>query len=269
MNLGSGAPASDKYFSVASPPSAGGSGRAEGGERRRKDDKGRARKARDGSLIAGRARELEVKYALRVNPSQPNMVLVVFEMTNKSKKRAVVTGAEFKFERGSRTRVSSSADVRPTINLHPRDSAKHNVLFEFDSFTRTQELSGSLQYAVDGASKRLSLTLCIPSSTFIQPVDISERQFEELMTGAGQSMHSATGTVEVADVRSAIAALADQLHLKIVNVSDSVFMYGRTIQQHDVCVLVKRRDGSRSLRVDIKTTDGDLSRSLVEEAVNP
>ena len=146
--------------------------------------------------------------------------------------------------------------------LAPKATANAKIVLEVPAPVRPTPLAGELAFQANGSPSSLPLSLVVPASVFIQPLPITEEQFATILTSGAQLFH-ASASVRVRDATQAITKLAELLHVKVIKSSEAVALYGRSLQNHHVCVLVKSKADSMS--VDIKATDGSLSASLINE----
>jgi hypothetical protein len=191
---------------------------------------------------------------LRINPAEPNKVLINFDVRNRSS--SALSNVNISLVELPQVKVASSIASRSS-------SSNGRLVVEVASPVRPLNLSGNASFLVGGSNCSVPLEVTIPASVFVQPLAISESQFASILTSGTQLFHAAANVHISGDSHSDITKLAELLHVKVIKNQDAVALYGKTLQNHHVCILVKAKTGSMS--VDIKATDSTLSASLIAE----
>jgi len=209
---------------------------------------------------------LQAVYSLHVSPAEPKRVIFKITVYNKSSTAAA-------------KRVT--VDCTPTLNaklvqtvaqipsIEPGASIGDQIMsFQIENFTRAQTLVGSIKYVLseggNEVSKEIVATFGFPVSAFVLPVNVTVDDYARLASSGNMNLSKCVVDLRGKNVNDALQLLADKLHLFLVeSISQGATFYGRTIQNHNVCVLGKERGGK--IEVQIKTENSTFGDSLCAE----
>jgi len=134
-----------------------------------------------------------------------------------------------------------------------------------------QKLRGTVTYMVKSdegtASDKLDFTISLPCSAFICPVPCSQQQFASMLSSGGlcDTQTIKAPLVNTADFGAALSAIVTALHLTVLeNIDESASLYGCSIANQHVCLLVKSVGGNM-LAVNAKSSDSQLVSNLLDE----
>jgi len=205
---------------------------------------------------AGETQHLQVTYELGVNPQQADKVMSLFHIRAGAKP---LSNFEFSFVDNASIRLMQPADLTPALQIAPGQVQDHRLLFQFKSFLQPLKISASIAYSAQGEAGRLNFELTLPCSAFVQPQDIDHAQFMAL----SGSLPSASSKARCADPKQGLLIISESLHVKVVKVTDVATLYGRSTQNHHVCVFVKNRNGGFNL--EVKASDASFAENLLQD----
>ncbi|XP_065844476.1 AP-3 complex subunit delta-1-like [Oscarella lobularis] len=219
---------------------------------------------------------VDLTYELRVNPSINNQVVASVIFKNLSGENQLIN-MEFNVLDSLNTKMirpigSPSHDgIQVPFQLPPGIANEAQFAFMVDGIQMPQKLRGTLTYMIkrsDGAtSEKLDFKLSFPCSGFIYSATCDGKEFSELLSG-GKLCEAQTLKIKLTKSSSFAHALRRACTLfklsVIERVEGSASLYGRTIQKHHVCVLVKMVDDSE-VSVSGKCSDSMLISQLLNE----
>lgn len=170
------------------------------------------------------------------------------------------------------TVANAKAPIMVPFVLPASQSNVLNVHLTFNSLTRHQLIPFVINYnTMRGAAKEVRFELGLPCSVFLKPIGIGPAEFVSLAQSP-QCCHLSSGRIQLATSQTprtlqvTLNQIAALLRLRIVEVMDSsASLYGRSVQNHHVLVLVKVKT-TNDLLIEIKSNDEVLSSSLLNEA---
>ena len=206
-------------------------------------------------VLAGSTDDMKLAYELGVNPSQPDKIMVLFHI------RAVgntLSNLEFNITAPMNLKILQP-EFKPNFSIAPQTHNSHRFLFQFQSMVQTQKFKGSLSYSNGNSSNSLEFQVSIPCSTFVQPASI---ELDEFMN-VSSNLSSNSSKIRCNDPRSGLSCISDTIHVQVVKITDVAMLYGRSTQNHHVCLFVKNQKGGFS--IELKSNDSTFGSSLLSE----
>eukprot|EP00118_Oscarella_pearsei_P003393 m.14139 g.14139 ORF g.14139 m.14139 type:complete len:1230 (+) comp25546_c0_seq1:46-3735(+) len=219
---------------------------------------------------------VELTYELRVNPSINNQVVASVIFKNLCSDGQLIN-MDFNVLDSLNTKMvrpigSPAHDgIRVPFQLPPDIANEAQFAFTVDSIQMPQKLRGTLTYMIkrsDGAtSEKIDFKLSFPCSGFIFPSTCDRKEFSDLLSG-GKLCEAQTMKINLtkcAGFERALRRVCPLFRLSVIeHVENSASLYGRTIQKHHVCVLVKSLD-ENVLSVSGKCSDTMFISHLLNE----
>merc|ERR1712137_1419469 len=227
-----------------------------GGDSPKKSTQPQPQPAKSSIKMAGETKNMKLAYELGVNPGQPDKVMVLFHI------RAVgstVSDLEFNITCPLNLKLVQPAEVKPSFSIAPNTHNSHRLLFQFQSMVQPQKFKGNLSFEANGSAGSLEFQIPLPCSAFVQSVAIDPKEFEKL----AETLSSNTSKIRCADARAGLACIAETLHVQTVQITDLAMLYGRSTQNHHVCLFVKNKKGG--FAIELKCTDSTFGSNLLSE----
>merc|ERR1712137_773945 len=246
--------------------------------KRRHKEKKKRRKAKEGNLVdvggdtpsspqsapankssitlAGETPNMKLAYELGVNPSQPDKVMVMFHIRAVN---ATLSDLQFDVSCPMNLKLIPPAELRPTFTVAPSTHNSHRLLFQFQSMLQPQKFKGQLSYSANGTQGVLEFQVLLPCSTFVQSIPIDPETF----TNTAANLTSTKSKIRCPDAREGLACISDTLHVQVVQITDLAMLYGRSTQNHHVCLFVKNQKGG--FAIELKCTDATFASNLMSE----
>jgi len=219
---------------------------------------------------------IKLMYEIRANPLHKKQVIgsIIFrnQTTHHIQKLEfnVIDSLSMKLERQAGT--SSHDPVLVPFILLPEMSNEGQFAFNVDSCVMSQHLRGTLTYIVkqsDGSStsEKIDFKIQFPVSVYIIPNPISNNDFTSLLaSGDLKEKQSLKVTLKNdSTLQEILKEVCTKLRLAVIeHIDQGASLYGSTIQDHPVCLLVKKINES-TLTVDAKSTDFQLLSALLKQ----
>ncbi|XP_071853079.1 AP-3 complex subunit delta-1-like isoform X3 [Apostichopus japonicus] len=217
---------------------------------------------------------IKMTYETRIDPKQTNQVVISVIFSNLTSNH--LKSLEFNVLDSLNTKLireigaSTHDGVKVPFQLPPSATNEGQFAFKINSINMSQKLRGTLTYVVkddDGStSEKLDFKVHLPISSYVTATPCNSDQFARLLSGGdltGKS--SVTAQLGNSEFREVLARICFHAHLGVVERVDStVSLYGRSIQGHDICVLIKAMPNG-SLSIDGKSTDASLISNFLDE----
>lgn len=218
---------------------------------------------------------LKMTYEVRANPLYQGQVTVAVIFQNKTPDQIisldfnVLDSLNTKLERP--VGASSHDVVKVPFQLPPDMANECQFIFYVQSFLVPQKLRGTTTYMVKSESgttgEKVDFRIHLPCSVFICPVPCAQDRFSSLLSG-GSLCETQSAKVKLANVRDfadALTLVSGSLHMVVVEkIEDSASLYGCSIAQHHVCLLVKAQGGG-VLSVNVKGSESQLVSNILDE----
>ena len=218
---------------------------------------------------------LRILYELKQNQmyNQQLMVYLTFSSTSPS----TLTALEFSILDSLSVQVVRPMGVghRDAIQLPfqltPGNSQEYQIAFSVNNVSVPQKLKGTLTYMMSSSlgstSEKLDVRFPFPVSAFIHTSNFSKSQFMDVL-GSGELGEAVTSQIELVrstDFNNAVVLISNGLHVSVIErVGTGASLYGVTMAQHHVCLLVK--DSLQSgISVSVKSSEQILSQSVAAE----
>ena len=161
--------------------------------------------------------------------------------------------------------------IQLPFQLTPGNSQEYQIAFNVNNVVVSQKLKGTLTYMMSSSlgstSEKLDVRISFPVSAFIHTANFSKNQFMDVLGSGelGEAVTSQTQLVRSTDFNNAVALISNGLHVSVIErVGTGASLYGVTMAQHHVCLLVK--DSLQSgISVSVKSSEQILSQSVADE----
>ncbi|XP_013390011.1 AP-3 complex subunit delta-1-like isoform X2 [Lingula anatina] len=160
--------------------------------------------------------------------------------------------------------------VKVPFVLLPNAQNEGQFAFTVEQINMPQRLRGTLTYIVkndDGATHdKLDFKLHLPCSSYLVPVSCKGDAFAEML-GSGNLNEKSSVTFNTSDSEFSIilAKICFYTHFSIVEqVDNTASLFSKSIQGHDICLLVKQL-ANKGISIDGKSTDSTLLSNVTEE----
>eukprot|EP00339_Tiarina_fusa_P029705 CAMPEP_0117045208 /NCGR_PEP_ID=MMETSP0472-20121206/31278_1 /TAXON_ID=693140 ORGANISM="Tiarina fusus, Strain LIS" /NCGR_SAMPLE_ID=MMETSP0472 /ASSEMBLY_ACC=CAM_ASM_000603 /LENGTH=965 /DNA_ID=CAMNT_0004757127 /DNA_START=206 /DNA_END=3103 /DNA_ORIENTATION=+ len=207
-------------------------------------------------VLAGETKNMKLAYELGVNPSQPDKVMALFHIRAVS---VTLSNLEFNISCPLNLKLVPPAELRPEFTIAPNTHNSHRLLLQFQSMVQVQKFKGKLSYSANGVTEGLDFQVPLPCSTFVQSVPISTDDFMKVSA----NLSSNTSKIRCSDARAGLACISETLHVQVVEITDLAMLYGRSTQNHHVCLFVKNQKGG--FAIELKCTDPTFGSNLLTE----
>ena len=161
--------------------------------------------------------------------------------------------------------------IQLPFKLTPGNSQEYQIAFNVNNVVVPQKLKGTLTYMMSNSlgstSEKLDVRISFPVSAFIHTSNFSKNQFMDVL-GSGELGEAVTSQIQLVrstDFNNAVILISNGLHLSVIErVGTGASLYGVTMGQHHVCLLVK--DSLQSgISVSVKSSEQILSQSVAAE----
>ena len=167
--------------------------------------------------------------------------------------------------------VGSRDAITLPFQLLPGQSQETQIPFNINNVVVSQKLKGTLTYFTSSphgsTSEKLDVRIPFPVSAFIHTSNFSKTEFMEVLASGelGEAVTSQFPFIRAVDFNNAVTLISNGLHVSIIErVGTGASLYGVTMAQHHVCLLVK--DSLQSgISVSVKTSEQILSQSVATE----
>lgn len=167
--------------------------------------------------------------------------------------------------------ASSHDPVQVPFILLPEMTNEGQFAFNVESCVMSQHLRGTLTYIVkqsDGStSEKIDFKIQFPVGVYICPYPLTSDEFTSKLS-SGELTEKQSLKVSIADEKSLgeiLQLVSTKLRLAVIEQIDhSASMYGATIKDHSICLLLKKINEG-TLSVDAKSTDFQLLSSVLKE----
>eukprot|EP01114_Cavostelium_apophysatum_P002110 TRINITY_DN1183_c0_g1_i5.p1 TRINITY_DN1183_c0_g1~~TRINITY_DN1183_c0_g1_i5.p1 ORF type:complete len:1154 (-),score=375.58 TRINITY_DN1183_c0_g1_i5:267-3728(-) len=207
---------------------------------------------------------ISVIYELKVSPSNGKKMLISFAFKNLS--QSELSGIEFAIPAVQDLKVASEAATKSDAVMQVGQTATFNLICDVQSIAQPTKLPGTISYKVGENTGKKEFTILVPSTSFILPVKLEKEQFISMIRENPLQLSSVDVKCSDDEFQKFIVSLAVLLHVEIITDSP-VSMYGKSVQNHHVAVLVKPKDKGVA-GVQLKCTDDVLGKSLIAEVGN-
>lgn len=144
------------------------------------------------------------------------------------------------------------------------------INFNVKLITQSQSLKSVLTYSLQkgdvSSSHNLNFKLQFNASAFVVPESCDAGRFAQLLGESNNYPAHVNTKLPLAATRSfrnAVAVIGGLLHVGEVTVLENgASMYGRTVQDHHVALLVKALAATQQISIDIKASDASLAAAL-------
>jgi len=217
---------------------------------------------------------LRVLYSTKA--SHPDNMHIHVPIILENNSGSLATSLEYNIESTMNMRLirpnlppTATNPVRLPFTLEAGTSNTFNIVLQFKSFARPQQLNGTITYEVDGSQRKLPFTLPLPSSMFLVNKKISIQEFGSLIRGNVMPFPSSTvcpTSEKFPDVKAVAKEICKLLHLSVVDsVDGQVYqMYGTSVQSHHFAIQVKVKTANEVL-VELKSSEEQLGTSILGE----
>ncbi|XP_064626859.1 AP-3 complex subunit delta-1-like isoform X4 [Lineus longissimus] len=224
--------------------------------------------------LLGENIQIKMMYETRVNAQQSKSVVVSVIFSNLTENHIkdlefnVMDSMNTKLLRGVGASVHDAVKV-PFILL-PTAQNEGQFAFSLEHINMPQKLKGTLTYIVktdEGSThEKLDFRINLPCSAYMVGASCKGAMFTELL-GSGElsEKYSNKFTPVDTDLALILAKTCFYGHFSVVEqIENSASLYGKSIQGHHVCLLVKMLPGN-VLSVDAKSSDASLVSNLVDD----
>jgi len=155
--------------------------------------------------------------------------------------------------------------------LLPEMTNEGQFAFNVDSCVMAQHLRGTLTYILkqsdSSTSEKLDFKIQVPVGVYILPNPISSNEFTSLLA-SGDLKEKQALKATLSDGRSledVLREICNRLRVIVIeHINQGASMYGTTIQDHPICLLVKKVNDT-TVTVDGKSTDFQLLGAVLKE----
>ncbi|XP_057298672.1 AP-3 complex subunit delta-1-like isoform X2 [Hydractinia symbiolongicarpus] len=220
-------------------------------------------------------KNLKMLYEIRPDPMQSKQVVASIIFKNLTSHHIqklefnVLDSLSMKLVR--QIGASSHDPVLVPFQLLPEMTNEGQFAFTVESCVMSQHLRGTLTYIVkesDGStSEKLDFKILFPVHAYILPQPISTQEFTSLLAGGDltQKQSLKIPLSEERELQDIVKNICTKLRLVVVeHIDHGASLYGMTILQHPVCLLVKKMNDP-AITVDAKSTDFQLLSSVLKE----
>ena len=218
---------------------------------------------------------MQIQYEIKQNKMYNQQLILC--LTINSKSPSTITAMEFNLVDSLSVQTVRPIGVGPRdaialpFQLLPANSQETQIPFNISNVVVAQTLKGTLTYFVNSpegsTSEKLDVRIPFPVSAFIHTSNFSKNDFMEVLASGelGDAVTSQFPFIRAVDFNNAVTLISDGLHVSIIErVGTGASLYGVTMAQHHVCLLVK--DSLQSgISVSVKTSDQVLSQSVATE----
>ena len=224
-------------------------------------------------------RNLSIEYDIaQYNPMYPDQVLV--SLTLSSLSSSLVSAMEINLIDSLSIQAIKPPGVGPRdaialpFQLRQGSSQETQLAFSVNNVVIPQSLKGTLTYMVSSAqgstSEKLDMRINFPVSSFIHTTDFSNEDLMEVLgSGAlGDAVTSQIAMKRATGFDHALTLISKGLRVAVIErVGTGASLYGATLKQHHVCLLVKDSLAS-GISVSVKSSEQALTQSVAGEISN-
>eukprot|EP00794_Sanderia_malayensis_P007827 gene7827-8676_t len=237
-------------------------------------------------LTLGEDSNLKLLYDIKVNAGEQQQAIVSVIFGNLTDRQIislefnVLDSLNMKMIRN--IGAGSHDPVKVPFQLPSGATNEGQFAFKVESIIMPQWLRGTLTYIVKGddgsTSEKIDFKINFPVSSFVVPTTVHRDYFANLLAGGSmtEKQSARVNVPENLEFDDLIKDICYKLRTTIVeSVSMGASLYGYTIQNHELCLLVKQKSSFRdfvfgqqdssSITVDAKGTDSQLLGSILNE----
>lgn len=217
---------------------------------------------------------LKLLYETRVNHQQRNHVIISVIFNNTSSSH--IKGLEFNILDSLNTKlvrgpgISSHEPIKVQFDLPAETQNESQFAFTVESIQMAQKLKGTLTYVIkvdEGYThEKIDFKMVLPCTSYLCGLPCNGDAFAKLLSsGDLLEKYSSQFAIEEADFPPLLAKICFFAHFTVVEqIDSSASLYSRSIQGHDLCLLVKLLPNN-VLSIDGKSSDGSLLSNVIDE----
>ncbi|KAJ8305493.1 hypothetical protein KUTeg_016038 [Tegillarca granosa] len=224
-------------------------------------------------LLLAENESIKLTYETRVSLQRTDQIVVSIIFSNLTNQQIkdlelnVLDTLNTKFIRG--IGCSHHDAVKVPFILLPNSQNEGQFAFTTQSINMPQKLKGTLTYILktdEGSThEKIDFRVNLPCTSYLVSTPVKGPDFTALL-GSGDLTEKAalSFTPSDSEFHHILAKICFYCHFRVVEqVSDSASLYSKSIQGHDVCLLVKMVKDV--LKVDGKSTDASLISNILDD----
>eukprot|EP00455_Lapot_gusevi_P020965 TRINITY_DN2208_c0_g1_i6.p1 TRINITY_DN2208_c0_g1~~TRINITY_DN2208_c0_g1_i6.p1 ORF type:complete len:198 (-),score=60.00 TRINITY_DN2208_c0_g1_i6:100-693(-) len=170
--------------------------------------------------------------------------------------------------------VSSPIEIAKN---HKKGTLKHKLQLKCSAFEGAIQIPLQLSYLIETNGEkercRVSGTVAVPVSAFMRPVAISDQEYREILADPAHQCNQLVSAKLRLAQGSLDQAIATTKRIAGVHLVDLVeqgamsvcMLYGRSILNQHVCLLLKWQKQTREISIDIKSSVLVLAQHLLRD----